>query len=110
MASLASYLQAGMELSLVVAIDFTASNGDPNDPRSLHYNSADPNVLNQYQMAIHSVGNVLLPCARPACGLVCYLRLRSLTCDAAQTIWTATCPAMATARRCPTGRWRTASR
>jgi hypothetical protein len=56
-----SYLQAGMELNLVVAIDFTASNGDPADPRSLHYNSNDPNALNQYQMAIHAVGNVLMP-------------------------------------------------
>ena len=56
-----SYLQAGMELSLIVAIDFTASNGDPNDPRSLHYNSADPNQPNQYQLAINAVGNVLLP-------------------------------------------------
>jgi hypothetical protein len=59
--SFLEYLQAGMELGLVVAIDFTASNGNPSDPRSLHYNSADPNVMNQYQMAIHSVGNVLLP-------------------------------------------------
>jgi hypothetical protein len=30
----------GCEISLVVAIDFTGSNGDPDMPNSLHYMSA----------------------------------------------------------------------
>lgn len=51
---------------MVVAIDFTGSNGDPNLPDSLHY--IDPLVdtkgfqkLNPYQQAITSVGRVLGP-------------------------------------------------
>ncbi|KAG1703660.1 Copine-4 [Nymphon striatum] len=42
---------------LPVAIDFTASNGDPKTPQSLHYiNSSYPN---EYMQAITAVGNVL---------------------------------------------------
>lgn len=33
-----NYIQGGLEVGLFVAIDFTASNGNPQDPRSLHYN------------------------------------------------------------------------
>jgi len=38
-------------------VDFTASNGDPRDPRSLHY--ASPSCPTQYEMAIRAVGNVI---------------------------------------------------
>lgn len=39
-----------------VAVDFTASNGNPNDPQSLHYiNTYQPN---SYQLAIQSVGEI----------------------------------------------------
>ena len=31
------YIMGGLELSFTVAIDFTASNGDPKKPDSLHY-------------------------------------------------------------------------
>ncbi len=31
------YVFGGCEISLAVAIDFTLSNGDPNDPKSLHF-------------------------------------------------------------------------
>lgn len=31
------FIAGGCEISLVVAIDFTASNGDPAAPNSLHY-------------------------------------------------------------------------
>ena len=32
------YLTGGMEMAFVVAIDFTASNLNPANPKSLHYN------------------------------------------------------------------------
>jgi hypothetical protein len=35
-----------------VAIDYTASNGDPSDPKSLHYNNPDPKKFNQYETAM----------------------------------------------------------
>ncbi|CAN0358814.1 unnamed protein product, partial [Discosporangium mesarthrocarpum] len=48
----------GTEISFIVAIDFTASNGNPLDPRSLHY--LDPTTqLNPYAAAISGIGNVL---------------------------------------------------
>jgi len=41
----------------MVAIDFTGSNGDYTDPRSLHY--LNPNVQNEYEKAILAVGAIL---------------------------------------------------
>ena len=41
------YIRGGCDLNFTVAIDFTASNGNPNDRRSLHYR--DPHQPNQYQ-------------------------------------------------------------
>ena len=35
--SFVSFLNGGLELELLVAIDFTGSNGDPRDKKSLHY-------------------------------------------------------------------------
>ena len=40
------YLRAGMEMAMVVCIDFTASNLNQNDPHSLHY--VTRNVRSQY--------------------------------------------------------------
>ena len=37
MPSFVDILRSGMQLSMAVAIDFTASNGDPSDHESLHY-------------------------------------------------------------------------
>ena len=55
--SFIDYLKSGVEIGLSVAIDFTNSNGDPRDPRSLHYiYGREPN---QYERAITSCGNIL---------------------------------------------------
>ncbi|CAG8805659.1 8090_t:CDS:2, partial [Dentiscutata erythropus] len=51
------YIAGGIEINLVVAIDFTASNGDHRNPTSLHY--INPNEENLYQKAISSVGKIL---------------------------------------------------
>lgn len=51
------YLRGGVEISLICSIDFTQSNGDPKDPKSLHY--FQPDSLNEYQKAITAVGEVL---------------------------------------------------
>ena len=40
-----------------VGIDFTASNGDPRNPQSLHY--INPYQPNEYQKAILTVGTVI---------------------------------------------------
>ena len=46
-----------MELNFHVAVDFTASNGDPATPSSLHF--LNQNQMNSYEFAIHSIGEVL---------------------------------------------------
>ena len=51
------YLRSGWAISIVGAIDYTASNGNPSSSRSLHY--LGPN--NQYESALYSVGGVLEP-------------------------------------------------
>jgi len=55
------FLRGGMEVSLMVAIDFTASNGDPKDKASLHHIPEDARFFNAYQHAIVNVGSVLEP-------------------------------------------------
>ena len=42
-----------------MAIDFTASNGNPADPRSLHYVDPTGMVLNDYAKAMSGIGRVL---------------------------------------------------
>ena len=51
------YLKAGIEIGLSVAIDFTKSNGNPNEPNSLHY--IHGNQPNQYERAILSCGDIV---------------------------------------------------
>ncbi|XP_039250050.1 copine-8-like isoform X2 [Styela clava] len=51
------YIRSGTELSFVVAIDFTASNGNPMNPNSLHY--INPYQPNQYAFAIQAVGEII---------------------------------------------------
>ncbi|KAL1192954.1 Protein BONZAI 3 [Cardamine amara subsp. amara] len=56
--SFLDYISSGFELNFMVAVDFTASNGDPRTPSSLHY--VDPSGrLNSYQKAIMEVGEVI---------------------------------------------------
>ncbi|KAF9438484.1 Copine-8 [Entomortierella beljakovae] len=55
--SFLDYLAGGIPLNLVVAIDFTQSNGDPRHPQSLHFKN--PSGENDYTRAIRSVGNIL---------------------------------------------------
>ncbi|KAH7973811.1 hypothetical protein HPB49_005322 [Dermacentor silvarum] len=46
-----------LQMHFTVAVDFTASNGDPRDPASLHF--LDPMRPNAYAMAIRAVGEVI---------------------------------------------------
>jgi hypothetical protein len=43
---------------MIVAIDFTGSNGDPKLANSLHYQN--PNAPNQYQIAIAAISQILM--------------------------------------------------
>lgn len=56
-ATFLDYIQGGTAMNFSVAVDFTASNGDPNHPRSLHYRN--PQGENQYTTAIRSVGEII---------------------------------------------------
>jgi hypothetical protein len=56
--SFVDYLRGGLQLNLIVAIDFTGSNGVPKAPSSLHY--MNPNAPNQYQLAINFISQILL--------------------------------------------------
>ncbi|KAM3345040.1 hypothetical protein P3S68_024749 [Capsicum galapagoense] len=56
--SFLEYISSGFELNFMVAVDFTASNGNPRSPDSLHY--IDPSGrLNAYQRAIMEVGDII---------------------------------------------------
>ncbi|XP_061178881.1 copine-8-like [Saccostrea echinata] len=57
--SFLDYIQSGStEMNFTVAIDFTASNGNPSSPSSLHY--LNPyGTPNQYAAAIQAVGNII---------------------------------------------------
>ena len=56
--SFLDYIQGGTTMNFSVAIDFTASNGDPNMDTSLHFRHP-PNGENQYTQAIRSVGSII---------------------------------------------------
>jgi hypothetical protein len=53
------YLRGGEQLNMMIAIDFTGSNGTPSNPSSLHYIRPDGG-LNQYQAALVEVCEILL--------------------------------------------------
>ena len=52
------YIRGGLRFNFIVAVDFTKSNGMPNDPKSLHYFDRD-RLENAYTMAIRSVGDIV---------------------------------------------------
>ena len=52
------FISNGTELSFTVAVDFTASNGNPQDSRSLHYINPS-GAPNQYVAAIKAVGEII---------------------------------------------------
>jgi len=56
--SFVDYIQAGTLMNFSVAVDFTASNGPPSDPRSLHYLPSLQST-NQYTQAIQAVGEII---------------------------------------------------
>ncbi|KAM3587495.1 uncharacterized protein V6R79_006887 [Siganus canaliculatus] len=51
------YIKGGTQINFTVAIDFTASNGNPAQPTSLHY--MNPYQLNAYAMALKAVGEII---------------------------------------------------
>ncbi|XP_052084520.1 copine-8-like [Mytilus californianus] len=51
------YVRGGTQLNCSFAVDFTASNGDPKSPSSLHY--MNPYRPNSYQTALRSVGEII---------------------------------------------------
>eukprot|EP00057_Strongylocentrotus_purpuratus_P033319 XP_790964.2 PREDICTED: copine-8 [Strongylocentrotus purpuratus] len=55
--SFLDYISGGMQINFTVAIDFTASNGNPNRTNSLHY--INPYSPNHYEQAIMSVGEII---------------------------------------------------
>lgn len=54
--SFLDYIRGGTQMHFAVAIDFTASNGSPTDPQSLHFLSSVPN---SYEVALRSVGEII---------------------------------------------------
>ncbi|XP_065423021.1 copine-2 isoform X3 [Chrysemys picta bellii] len=55
--SFLDYILGGCQLMFTVGIDFTASNGNPRDPSSLHY--INPMGTNEYLSAIWAVGQII---------------------------------------------------
>jgi len=54
------YISGGTAISLAVAIDFTASNGNPGQEGTPHYFHPEaPNAWNDYEKAIFAVGSIL---------------------------------------------------
>ncbi|KAG5836109.1 copine-9-like isoform X2 [Anguilla anguilla] len=51
------FIRGGTQLNFTVAIDFTASNGNPSQPTSLHY--MNPYQMNAYAMALKAVGEII---------------------------------------------------
>lgn len=56
--TLMDYIRGGCQISLMIALDFTASNGIPTNPNSLHFMS--PSGMNNYEQALFAVSEILL--------------------------------------------------
>ena len=52
------YIRGGIVISMMVALDFTSSNGDPNTAESLHSIAMQPNF---YEQAMQSCCNIVAP-------------------------------------------------
>ncbi|KAJ9526099.1 hypothetical protein QJQ45_009536 [Haematococcus lacustris] len=57
--SFLDFIRAGVELSFLVGIDFTASNGPHTSPDSLHYLSPHPGASTPYEDCLMAIANVL---------------------------------------------------
>jgi len=57
--SFLDYIQGGWELNMVVAVDFTGSNGNPAEPGTLHYVDRASGIPNPYQATIRHLSSVL---------------------------------------------------
>lgn len=55
--SFLDYIRHGTQMHFAVAIDFTASNGVPSNPQSLHF--INPHRPNNYEIALRSVGGII---------------------------------------------------
>ncbi|GAB6021481.1 Copine-8 [Chamberlinius hualienensis] len=55
--SFLDYIRGGTQLNCTIAIDFTASNGDPQSPNSLHYFGG--HLANPYARALSAVGEII---------------------------------------------------
>ncbi|CAG2121477.1 unnamed protein product, partial [Medioppia subpectinata] len=53
------YIRSGTQMHFAVAIDFTASNGPPRDPQSLHFLDIYGGRPNPYEIALRSVGEII---------------------------------------------------
>jgi len=57
--SFIDYISGGCEMHMCIAIDFSETNGDPKMKGTLHYQSGNNLVLNNYEHAIQSVVEVI---------------------------------------------------
>jgi hypothetical protein len=71
MPSIAEFIATGGQISLMMAVDFTSSNGDPASPTSLHHVSSNKNSRNAYQKAIAAIGGILLVRCACSCRVLC---------------------------------------
>ncbi|VDN21697.1 unnamed protein product [Gongylonema pulchrum] len=55
--SFVNYVKTGTQIHFAVAVDFTASNGNPLEPSSLHY--IHPHRFNPYMTALNAVSSVI---------------------------------------------------